>query len=609
VSRAAPQPRGLEGTARRGRAALAIAAALVGTSGCTAYLARDGAARAEIVLPGNAPSEVRKAAQEISDYARKTTGGALRVRSAGEPAVERTEIRLAVAPPGAPGSRIAHEDGYTIETRNRLVTITGGSPRGTLYGAYDFIERVYGVRWFMPTVVGEDVVKRPTIPLPALDVAWNPAFRSVSGFIWAGGAGANEWELRMRARVGPDDSFGHNFHAILPDTLENRRAYPRAFAVVRGPLRSSQLCTEDPDVVRLSVEAARRHFERHPRSTVFSVSPHDGGGFCEDDRCRKIDARYGVTDGSLTDRFVHFANAVGAEVSKTHPGKQIGVLAYVTHTRPPRSARPSPEYAALVTHMPWSFCHAHAIDDPGCPANRRFVEHLKGWTSAARHVGVYEYYGHFFAFTPWPIVRNLRRDLPFLASLGIERFISETQQNWANQGLNFYVAAKLASDPARDADALLAEYYDRFYGPASAPMRRYWERFETAMAETVRTGDGGYVWLSMFRRPLAEAAAADLAEAGRLATAEPHQTRVAFARLGFAYTEAVTEMFEAHYRGDLRAVLEWTEKAVERVKRADGSAPQAFFTSLAVDQTRYLSSLLTSSVRPWDTLRPSRIGQ
>jgi hypothetical protein len=249
----------------------------------------------------------------------------------------------------------------------------------------------------------------------------------------------------------------------------------------------------------------------------------------------------------------------------------------------------------------------HALDDPQCPFNRRFTEYLRGWAALTRHTGMHDYYGHFFMFTPWPIVRIIRRDIPFLQGLGLERFSSETQQNWANQGINFYVAARLLADPKTDVDALLTEYYTRFYGAAAAPMRRYWERFETAMADSAAVGDGGYAWISMFRRPLLEATGADLAEAERLAIGDSRRVvrdRVAFARLGFDYTEAVMEMMEAHFRGDGFATRDWGQKAVDRVLKTKGTEPQAFFVSIAVDQTRYLSTLLLGKEPPWVLLRP-----
>jgi hypothetical protein len=357
----------------------------------------------------------------------------------------------------------------------------------------------------------------------------------------------------------------------------------------------------------VTVEAARRHFKDQPESPLFSISPNDGNGWCECDRCQRIDALYGVTDGSLADRFVHYANQVLGELGKTDPGKQVGILAYVEHTRPPKHAKPGPNYVTMITHMPWEFCHVHAINDPACPANRRFLSYLKGWQVLTRHVGVYDYYGHFFAATPWPIVHSIRQDIPLFKKLGVERLVSETQQNWANQGINFYVAAKLAADPQKDVDALLAEYFSRFYGRAGAAMRRYFDLWENAMPGTLSAGDRGYAWLSMFTLARVEEAGALLKEAESEAAKDNERvrSRVAFARLGFGYTEAYAKMLDAGLRKDPRGVLEWSEEAQKRVKATEGSAPQAFFVSLAVDMTRYMARILVSGVPPWIALKPA----
>ena len=129
----------------------------------------------------------------------------------------------------------------------------------------------------------------------------------------------------------------------------------------------------------------------------------------------------------------------------------------------------------------------------------------------------------------------------------------------------------------------------------------------------------------MFRRPLLDASAADLAEAERLARGDSRQIvrdRIAFARLGFDYTEAVIEMFEAHYRGDSLALTEWSQKAVERLNQTTGTAPQAFFVSLA-GRSDEISHVAPSVARaplgaaqtrrqptarpPWFVARPGRV--
>jgi hypothetical protein len=573
-------------------------------------LVEDGLPKARIVVSPAASGLEAQAASELQLYVKKISGATLPIVTSVEPHEVGVLVRVGVhggeAVKGWSGQKPA-PDGFALETRGPTLFVVGGDARGTLYGAYELLEEL-GVRWFMPGDLGEDVPEETTLRLPTLQTHQSPAFQSVSGFTWASYTkSAQAWELHMKARVGPAVSFGHNWSSILPLTKENLAKYPEAFAEVNGVRgKSSQLCSAHPDVVRLTVEAARAYFARNPSAPLFSISPNDGYGFCEDSRCRAVDARYGITDGTLSDRLVDYANEVLAELTKTHPDKQVGILAYVQHTRPPHVARPHPNYATLLTHMPWEFCHVHAINDPACPANRRFAEYLEGWSAVARHVGVYDYYGHFFVAAPWPIVHSIRKDLPYLQSRGVERFISETQQHWATQGLNFYVAAQLAWDPRQDVDALLKDYYTRFYGKAAEPMRRYWERWEQAMIATAAEGDGGYEWLRMFTPALVAECGRYLAEAEALAAGDRDKVvrRVAFARTGFGFTDAYTRMIDAGLRGDPSGARAAGEDAIRRLQATANSEPQAFFVSLALDETRYLLGLLERGQIPWVALRP-----
>jgi hypothetical protein len=554
-------------------------------------LARDGQPAAAIVTSPAPAAHEKVAAAELQKYLRKISGATLPILKA-LPGDGQATVRIGVYG-AAPVSEWRGErppaDGYAIRTEGNSLWIVGGDARGALYGVYDFLESL-GVRWFMPGDMGEDVIERATISVGHLEKRGAPSFDAVSGLIWAGGPGAYEWERRVRASVGPPGAFfGHNWANIIPPTPANKAAHPEWFALHDGK-RIDQLCSTDPDVIRITVEKAREFFDKNPDALTFSISPNDGEEFCECDRCRALDRHYGVTDGTLTDRFVHYANQVLAELAKTHPTKQVGVLAYVQHTRPPVSARPHPNFATIICHTPWEFCHVHSLDDPACALNRRFMEYVEGWAKVCRHVGVYDYYGHFHAFTPWPIIHDIRRDIPLLQRIGVERFMSETQQHWANQGLNFYVAAKLLWNPKQDVDALLAEYYDRFYGKAAAPMRLYWGRWERAMIATAKNGDGGYKWFEMFTPELIGECNRYLAEAERLAATDREVVgrRVAFARRGFLFTEAWTNMRYYGERRDYERAVAAGEEALRRIDETAKSEPQAFFTWLARSQTEKL---------------------
>lgn len=560
---------------------------------CSPVLVRDGQPEATILLSPSASANEKLAAAELQGYVRKISGATLPVMIGDRPQT-RTAVRIGVfgAEPvaGWDGDR-PMPDGFTLARRGDDLWIVGGDGRGALYGVYDFLERELEVRWFTPEELGEDFPNQATIPLPPLRRSKQPAFAAVSGFIWAGGPGAEAWEKRIRAQVGSRLAFfGHNWANIIAPTPANLQAHPEWFALVGGVRRTSQLCSAHPDVVRITAERAREFFAKNPDAPLFSISPNDGLGFCEDSLCRAVDARYGVTDGSITDRLVHYANEVLAELEKTHPGKQVGILAYVSHTRPPVSAKPHPNYATLICHTPWEFCHVHALDDASCEYNRRFLEYVQGWRQVARHVGVYDYYGHFFVFAPWPIWHSIRRDVPLLHRLGVDRFESESSQNWANHGLNFYLGAKLAWDPDLDADALLADYFSRFYGRAAQPMRRYWERWEEAMIATAPAGHGGYEWLRMYTPELATECERYLAEGERLAASDSEkvQRRVAFARLGFRFTEVYARMLEHTRRGEWEQAIADAEECIRRVEATAGTEPQAFWNWLAVTQLQYM---------------------
>ena len=47
-----------------------------------------------------------------------------------------------------------------------------------------------------------------------------------------------------------------------------------------------------------------------------------------------------------------------------------------------------------------------------------------------------------------------------------------------------------------------------------------------------------------------------------------------------------------------------SEEAQKRLRFTEGSAPQAFFVTVAIDQTRYIARILAEGVKPWIALQP-----
>ncbi len=68
--------------------------------------------------------------------------------------------------------------------------------------------------------------------------------------------------------------------------------HPEYFSLIDGKRRAerSQLCLTNPDVLRIAIEQVETWIKEHPDATIFSVSQNDWEGWCECDKCRRVEA-------------------------------------------------------------------------------------------------------------------------------------------------------------------------------------------------------------------------------------------------------------------------------------------------------------------------------
>src|SRR5262249_37987330 len=84
----------------------------------------------------------------------------------------------------------------------------------------------------------------------------------------------------------------------------------------------------------------------------------------------------------------------------------------------------------------------------------------------------------------------------------------ESGNNWGIHGLGYYVANKLMWNPEDDREAIEKDFFEKAFGPAAGPMRRYYERLDP--------GNG-----SIVSEHLLALCLRDLDEASRLAKDRP----------------------------------------------------------------------------------------
>ncbi len=445
--------------------ALAVQGALA-APGIT--LVRDGKPNAAIVI-GTDPSEaVQAAAAELQEYLKKMSGAELPIvrHPGGELALillGREGLKAARAP--VAGLRRLGDEGFVLRTRGEWVIAAGNTDLGTQNAALDLLEQL-GCRWFFPGEAGERVPEMRTVTVPPLNKRETPSY--IGRRIWSG-YGTRlpqqqrdeyaEWQRHNRMPGSLTGTMGHAY-----DRIASRRnvklfaEHPEYFALVDGVRsNSAQICTSHPDIVQRAIAYAKRFFANDPTAKMVSMSPNDGRGFCECERCLAL--------GSPSDRALMLANAVAEAVEQDYPNKFVAFYAYAPTAPPPTIEGRRSVIVFIATRFirpPYS------------------VEQLiEGWSQKVHHIGIREYYSvcawswQMPTYDPEEMARTLRYFHEHKA-LGVS---AESEDNFGSRGPNYWVAAKLMWNVNGDLEDILADYYTTCWGRAAEPMRRYWERW------------------------------------------------------------------------------------------------------------------------------------
>lgn len=476
-------------------------------------LVADGVPKAVIVLPQEASRIERFAAAELQQYIAKISGIELPIVAEGAVtrgyrifvgntrALRSSKLRL--------NADNAGRDGFALLSNAHRLIIAGRGDLGTLFGVYELLERHLGVRWFMPEDVGEVVPQSRTVRVGTLREVVKPAFDTR----WVG---AGEWSLKQRMNChvsveGEDVSVNwlwhfHTFRILIPPE-EYYDEHPEWFPLVDGKRKkadrenshSTQLCTSNPEVVRKLAEGMIAELDADPSIEIITLSPNDGGGFCECENCVALDEPERDWFARYSRRLALLNAEVARLVGEKHPDVLVKVGAYAMYARPPLDEGWRPPDNTLVQLCHIYFCHNHPVATGECregetyevddnfQPNQEFRRVLEQWTGLTDHLYIYEYYalgGFERAKLPWPMIHTMRHDIPFYRDMGVRGFYTQLSANsWYRLGLNFYVAAKLAWNPDLDVDALLDDYFEKFYGPAAEPMRAYFMTLEKAYTD------------------------------------------------------------------------------------------------------------------------------
>jgi len=501
----------------------------------TVEITADGS---EIVVPADASSVVSFAAEEMNGVFERAFGRKLPVVQA--PTVGRTSIFLGdCAESRAAGidvSTLGHDAFVMLVGGNRVFIAGRDDPkldvraavkngnvqwldgeRATLFGAYEFLERHAGVRFYFPGEIGTIVQRMKGFRVAEGQVVVEPTFTVRNIYLSGDGpvpgetntAAVNAWKsldwcrLRMQTRSVPcchgqrGFSFPERFHkthpeyfALMKDADGNvRREVVDRLSNEWGPqmCHTSGLWDEMylDCKAYLSSEPARTRGIRNKwgkdgfgwnnncKGRFVDVMPGDGMKKCLCANCEKAydkDSKQWATElvWGNTARLAQRLLDDGIDGIVTQ-------MAYPPYRDVPRCALPSNIWVMVAEIGPW------AEASPGEPEHE--IDEVRRWSEKLGHkIWMWTYpskYGKAATpgipdMAPRAWAKFYKRTIPYSYGAFCE---SEGEKSIFHY-LNYYVFSRIAWDATVDVEAVLAEHFDRMFGAAAQELARFYAELE-----------------------------------------------------------------------------------------------------------------------------------
>lgn len=359
-----------------------------------------------IVTAATAQTTERFAAQELQKYIRLISGAALPIQ---DYAAERNNILVGSAAGRIERLQKLDDDSFVIQIRTGQVLLAGGSPRGTLFSVYRFLEKYLGCGWLAP---GDEFIPHSSeLRLPGkIEEVETPAFeyraislfpfadaqigdhlRSVALFPYAlmqvtkdridwaaknrlnyvhpcvNESGPSLWEkVKSREQIVPEivkrglglHYGGHSYFAWVPPD-EYFAAHPEYYAAVRDG-KPQSLNLANPEVAEIMAENIGAFLDKNPEISIVTVWMNDAPAICTNPGCLEMEGplRLSISNPaeayllvlSFSNAAVKFANSVAWRLRQTHPKVMVNHLAYNELIDAPTNVKPEPNL--LVTFAP-----------------------------------------------------------------------------------------------------------------------------------------------------------------------------------------------------------------------------------------------------------------
>lgn len=372
---------------------------------------------------------------------------------------------------------VLRADAIVLRRQGNRIYLAGLNDDCHYYAASELLHR-WGCRWYFPTEFGECVPEKSTLTVGSLDYAYAPPFEVRNYWIaWNGSnQGAPEFMRRNRMNHGVGVPSGHAIGKYVKELI------PKGKTVYNVPI------AEDATADHIASKIAPAFAAGKDISLGMEDGIYQSDSPVDKELRGNLHDKYFLVP-SLTDPFMVLYNKVAERLLKQHPDSKakIGFLAYSNITLPPQrkiiAAKPLVAYLAPIDIDP-----IHGMDDPKSPPRQEYKEMLYRWAEVMQgRVVIYDYDQGMLVWRdiPNPSIQSIRQDIKHYQKAGILGISTESRGAIATVFLNLFIRGQLYWNPDADVDAMLAEFYERFYGPAAKPMAAYWTAIHKAWNDSI----------------------------------------------------------------------------------------------------------------------------
>ena len=536
------------------------------------YIVAGGITSATVIVSANAGPWEKHAAQDLVTYIERMTGArpvladtaastqqALRSRApvlvVGQAALDMSPALRAELKRVAKPKPVLRADAIALSRQGNHILLAGNNDDAHYYAVAELLRR-WGCRWYMPGAFGESIPQLQDLRVGALNHAYAPPFE-VRRY-WLSWLGDSTGKAEFMRRNFFNDVYVPSGHALGQYTKE---LIPPDQTMLNVPISDDST----------AAHVAAKILPAYSAGKDVSLSMEDGlyaSDSAQDKALAALQYDKYFLGPSYTDAFMQLYNNVAARLQAAAPESRarLGFLAYSNMTLPPvqtpKAAAPLVAYLAPIDIDP-----IHSIDDPRSPPRQEYGGIMNKWASVMQgRLVIYDYDQSMLVWRdlPNPSHQAFRRDVKAYQAAGILGVDTESRGAMATTLTNLHLRGQLLWNPDADVDALLSEFYTRFYGHAAKPMAQYWDAIFKAWQDTLVTEHEYFVVPAIYTPELVVRLRSHLEAAEALQRAKQVQPstftknskadsaaaqviaeRLRFTRLGFEVLAGYTDMVRA----------------------------------------------------------------